>query len=54
MLSKEALEELEIIWHKNNPNKKINKDQLEEMARRILDGVKLLYKPIPVKEKESC
>lgn len=48
--TKEAIEEFKKIWQEEHPNQEITKEQLLEMAQRILNAVELVYRPVP-KEK---
>lgn len=51
-LSQEALKEFEELYRQDNPNEKITREELLEMATRVLRIVELVYKQIP-KDKEK-
>jgi len=42
-ISEQALKEFEEIWRQDNPDKEITKEQLAEIAQRVLSAVKLIF-----------
>jgi len=46
-LTQEALKEFEELYRQDHPNEKITKEELLEMATRVLRIVELTFKPVP-------
>lgn len=46
-LTQEALKEFEKLYRQDHPNEKITKEELLDIATRVLRIVELTFKPIP-------
>ncbi len=46
-LSDEAINDFEKLWKEDHPGKEISRQDLIEIATRIMRAVHLVYKPIP-------
>ena len=50
MITEEALKEFEKLWQEDHPNEKIGKEELLEVATRVLRIVEILYRQIPIEK----
>jgi plasmid stabilization system protein ParE len=46
-LTEEALNDFEQIWRSAHPNATATREQLREMATKLLQAVELIYRPLP-------
>ncbi len=52
LLTKDALSDFEDIWRASNPGQEISPQELYEQAKRVIQAVALIYRPIPANQAE--
>ncbi len=52
-ITDEALKEFEVLWCRDHPNEEITKEQLRDMATRVMRAVSLVYQPIPSEKLDT-